>query len=90
MTDTLTQEIYTSIEDLPLDFYEEGSDHDDSIHKDRDGAVEDLIPRTLELAAKPLVKYVPYTRTIRQGYIGRDCLAVKRALSVAGFGKWGG
>ncbi len=87
MTETITQEVYTAIEDLPLDYYEEGTDHDDSVHEGGNGASEDAIPRVLELASKPLVKYLPYTRLIKQGSVGRDCYAVKRALSVAGFGK---
>jgi peptidoglycan hydrolase-like protein with peptidoglycan-binding domain len=34
--------------------------------------------------------YVPFTRQIRQGTQGKDALAVKRALSSAGFMQWGG
>ncbi len=34
--------------------------------------------------------YVPYTRQIKQGTVGRDARAVKRALSVAGHMQWGG
>lgn len=34
--------------------------------------------------------YVPYTRRIKQGTVGKDALAVKRALSAAGFMQWGG
>lgn len=80
-------EIYTEIEDLPLDDYKLDSDHDDSAHKS--GIIVDPI-RTLTLATTPLVKYVPFKREIKQGMIGKDCYAVKRALSKAGFGKWGG
>ena len=88
-------EVYTSIEDLPLDDYVEGSDGDDSLLVDPFQNQDDLAnfdPSSLRtmFAAKPLVKYLPYTRPIKQGNIGRDCYAVKRALSVAGFGKWGG
>lgn len=86
--DTVTDEIYTSIEDLPLDYYEQGMDHDDSVHKD--GVELDATPRTLELAPKLLVQYVPFHREVKLASVGRDCLAIKRALSVAGFGPWGG
>lgn len=34
--------------------------------------------------------YVPFPRTIRVGAAGRDVLAVKRALSRAGYIRWGG
>ena len=89
MTDTVTDEVYTSIEDLPLDFYEEGMDKDDSIHSQAE-PVFDAIPLTLKLAPKLLVRYVPFNREVKLGSLGRDCLAIKRALSKAGFGPWGG
>lgn len=34
--------------------------------------------------------YVPYTRQIKSGTVGKDALAVKRALSTAGVMQWGG
>lgn len=91
----MEQEVYTSIEDLPLDDYVEDSDGDDSLLANPVSNMDDLATfepssTRMMLAAKPLVRYLPYTRPIKQGNVGRDCYAVKRALAVAGFGKWGG
>lgn len=40
--------------------------------------------------AKNAVRVVPFRRQLRQGRKGGDVVAVKRALSKAGFMKWGG
>lgn len=88
------------IEELPLDTPEEDADNallapdgkpvngDPSLNLD--GIVEN-VKRELSLAtARATSVYVPFKRSIKLGSVGPDCYAVKRALSKAGFGPWGG
>ncbi len=81
-----TIEIYTSIEDLPLDDYLD-DDNDDSIHGQADQNIVLDAPRALSSSKAPLATYVPFPRVIKLGNVGKDCFAVKRALSHAGYGK---
>jgi cell wall-associated NlpC family hydrolase len=85
------------IEHIPVDTWN-GEDGDNSLVKDGVslGDVEhdfDAIfenERILLSGAPSATIYVPFKRTIRRGYVGPDCYAVKRALSAAGNGPWGG
>jgi hypothetical protein len=81
-----TEVIYTDISELPLDEYLE-QDNDDSIHANPIETARLDAPRMLSMAGSPLATYVPHPRTFKKNAVGKDCFAVKRALSVAGFGK---
>lgn len=91
-------EYYYSIGDLPLDEWD-GHDEDNSIHSTR-SKVQTFSPADVEreiralpsaaTASAPKAIYVPHKRDVKLGTVGKDSLAVKRALSKAGFGKWGG
>lgn len=81
-------EIYTSIDELPLDDYLV-EDHDDSVLAAGPGSLIMDFPRVLSGTARPTTTYIPYTRAIKLGSVGKDVFAVKRALSHAGFGTWG-
>ncbi len=81
-----TVEIYTSIDELALDDYL-GDDNDDSILAGGPATLSHDSPRVLSGVKAPLTTYVPFPRVIKSGNIGKDCFAVKRALSHAGFGK---
>ena len=81
-----TEVIYTEISELPLDDYLE-QDNDDSVHANPIDAIMGDAPRLLSLAVKPLATYIPHPRVFKKNAVGKDCFAVKRALSVAGFGK---
>lgn len=88
---------YSSIEELPLDEWN-GEDGDNSIHAATPKVLTftqadvDREVRGLSSASKsaPSAKYVPFKRNIYPGSVGYDSFAVKRALSKAGYGKWGG
>lgn len=85
--------------ELPLDKWN-GIDADDYLAhgQDLDSALElqrkiidvgaNQAP-TLLVARKSTAVYVPLKRNVKYGTVGNDALAVKRALSKAGFGKWG-
>jgi len=78
-------EIYTSIDELPLDDYLM-EDHDDSVLAAGPGSLVMDFPRVLSGVSQPTTAYVPYTRAIKLGSVGKDVFAVKRALVHAGFG----
>jgi peptidoglycan hydrolase-like protein with peptidoglycan-binding domain len=81
-------DIYTRIEDIPLDQWN-GFDEEDQ------GFTLEVSQEAKGFAAlstsvnNPTVAYVPFKRTLKLGSRGQDVFAVKRALSSAGFGKWG-
>jgi len=96
-------DFFYSIADLPLDEWD-GKDEDNSVLKsldaelakprilasaDEEKLVASLLSQPLLASAKSL-NYVPFKRAVRLNTHGKDCFAIKRALSVAGFGKWGG
>jgi Putative peptidoglycan binding domain/NlpC/P60 family len=83
--------VYTNIDDIPLDVWD-GNDLGDS------GELKPATPFEVFSTAPPLIptagasapsNYVPFKRVIKNGMVGKDCFAVKRGLSFAGFGKWG-
>jgi hypothetical protein len=90
--------IYFSIGDIPLDTWN-GFDEDNSYFKlrsafstpfDLDQEIRAINSTPIVSVESPLAaRYVPFIRTIKLNTIGQDVLAVKRALSKAGFGKWG-
>lgn len=81
-----TIEIYTSIDELPLDDYD-GNDHDNSVIADPSSIPTWYdSPRILSGVSMPTTTYVPYTRNIKLGNVGKDVFAVKRALVHAGYG----
>jgi cell wall-associated NlpC family hydrolase len=94
-------EVFTSIEDLPLDEWN-GEDGDNSLLEQSGGEGVGLPSQAqfeewgrldLEEYMRPLdatATLVPYKRVIKLGTIGHDAYAVKRALSRAGHGPWGG
>ena len=86
-------EIWTSIDEIPLDEWN-GFDVDDAgiISNDMEveGTYSYYLKRNQRVASAPLAAtYVPFVRTVKLGTVGKDVLAIKRALSKAGFGKWG-
>lgn len=90
-------EIFYSIEDLPLDSWN-GQDEDNSVHAEQP-PLQVFSPVDAEREIRALSSatnltpvaagYVPFKRTIKLNQVGQDSFAVKRALSKAGFGKWG-
>ena len=81
-----TIEIYTSIEDLPLDHYLD-NDKDDSVLAGGPAILSQDSPRVLSGVKAPMTTYVPFPRVIKKGNVGKDCFAVARALSHAGYGE---
>jgi cell wall-associated NlpC family hydrolase len=80
------EEIFTSIEELPEDQWN-GTDGDNSTLEH--GVVE--APANLQPpvgATSPPKKLAPFRRKVRLGSRGLDVRAIKRALAVAGYGKW--
>ena len=82
-------EIYTNIEDVPVDDYDPSMDGDDSIVAEGGlSEVEEEIRTLASAVGLRNRRIAPFVRTIKGGTKGRDVVAVKRALSRAGHGKW--
>jgi cell wall-associated NlpC family hydrolase len=97
--------IVTNLSDLALDSVVR-QDGDNSVLKATSGKAHDPVGAELQRlntheatvnagaqvrglqSAKAL--YVPFRRNLKRSYVGNDAFAVKRALSRAGYGKWGG
>lgn len=88
--------IFTSIEEMPVDDWD-GIDVEDlgpELNRKKEpvaGTYEHALKNNLlATASKPVTAtYVPFVRTVKLGTIGKDVFAIKRALSKAGYGKWG-
>lgn len=83
--------VYTSLEEVPVDEWN-GFDEDATA---LEGYPEGLTAHTEEERVRSLGvpatgTYLPFKREVKLGTIGKDVLAIKRALSSAGFGVWGG
>lgn len=78
--------IYTSIEEVPLDEWN-GVDHEDQASPVAASPMTEQ--REGVIATTPTGTFVPFVRVIKMGTTGKDVFAVTRALSLAGYGKWG-
>jgi putative peptidoglycan binding protein len=88
--------VYTSILEAPADYTdakEFQTDGDDALlghGTDPGTALPRLIAGVPETAPPPrATRVVVFPRTVKQGMKGYDVLAIKRAISRAGFRKWG-
>jgi hypothetical protein len=76
---------------LPVDRINPDKDGDDSLRDEKGRPTQLDAPKTASKSATVTVKppVVPFVRPLTEGTSGNDVLAVKRALSRAGYIKWG-
>lgn len=85
---------FTHLDEVPphmLDVVDPTRQGDDRVHKP--GNPHDIAPvrahrKLLRAKAPAPVRVVPLHRGVRRGMVGSDVVAVKRALSRAGYGRW--
>lgn len=78
-----------NIEDMPLDTWNGFDEENDPEAVGGDKHKLEIVARPAPVAVAAATTLVPFTRDIKFGAHGNDVFALKRALSVAGFGKWG-